>query len=63
MSMYAFERIRSQMGPARRSKPLTSREKEMLVWAAAGKSAADTGEILGITDERSRPTSSAPARS
>ena len=50
MSMYAFERIRSQIGPAPRSKSLTSREKEMLVWAAAGKSAADTGEILGITE-------------
>ena len=52
MSMYAFERIRSHVNPASvtPSRPLTSREREMLVWAAAGKSAADTGDILGITE-------------
>jgi LuxR family quorum sensing-dependent transcriptional regulator len=52
MSMYAFERIRAQVNPVsgQPSRPLTSREREMLVWAAAGKSAADTGDILGITE-------------
>jgi LuxR family quorum sensing-dependent transcriptional regulator len=52
MSMYAFERIRSHVNPVcvAQSRPLTSREREMLVWAAAGKSAADTGDILGITE-------------
>ncbi|WP_210485200.1 LuxR family transcriptional regulator [Microvirga antarctica] len=52
MSVYAFERIRAQMSPERQSagKPLTAREREMLAWAAAGKSAADTGDILGITE-------------
>jgi LuxR family quorum sensing-dependent transcriptional regulator len=52
MSMYAFERIRVLTDPTGRrpAKPLTAREREMLVWAAAGKSAADTGEILGITE-------------
>ena len=52
MSMYAFERIRSHRIPAPSNLPkhLTSREREMLVWAAAGKSAADTGDILGITE-------------
>jgi LuxR family quorum sensing-dependent transcriptional regulator len=52
MSMYAFERIRSHLNPVKThtSRRLTVREREMLVWAAAGKSAADTGDILGITE-------------
>ena len=52
MSMYAFERIRAHLKPVPEQKVmrLTGREREMLVWAAAGKSAADTGEILGITE-------------
>jgi LuxR family transcriptional regulator, quorum-sensing system regulator BjaR1 len=52
MSMYAFERIRAHVVPVsdKHVKTLTSREREMLVWAAAGKSAADTGDILGITE-------------
>ncbi len=29
---------------------LTPRERETLLWAAAGKSASDTGDILGITE-------------
>jgi LuxR family quorum sensing-dependent transcriptional regulator len=52
MSMYAFERIRSHLNPipTHALRRLTGREREMLVWAAAGKSAADTGDILGITE-------------
>jgi LuxR family quorum sensing-dependent transcriptional regulator len=52
MAMYAFERARSIVAPAPRldEHGLTPREREVLTWAAAGKSAADTGEILGITE-------------
>ena len=51
MAMYAFERTRQffdQNGSPHN--PLTPREREALTWAAHGKSAADTGEILGITE-------------
>lgn len=52
MAMYAFERARQILHPGGlpRQAPLTPREKEALTWAALGKSAADTGEILGITE-------------
>jgi LuxR family transcriptional regulator, quorum-sensing system regulator BjaR1 len=52
MAMYAFERARTIVSPAQRkwSDGLTPREREALTWAAAGKSAADTGRILGITE-------------
>lgn len=52
MAMYAFERARQLLNPLpyRGAELLTPRERETLMWAAAGKSAADTGEILGITE-------------
>ncbi len=52
MAMYAFERARQLLAPNPQSgaKILTPRECEILVWAANGKSAADTGDILGITE-------------
>ena len=52
MAMYAFERARTILAPLerRRADGLTPREREALTWAAAGKSAADTGQILGITE-------------
>jgi LuxR family quorum sensing-dependent transcriptional regulator len=52
MAMYAFERARQLLEPHPHGGPsvLTPRERETLVWAAAGKSAADTGDILGITE-------------
>jgi LuxR family quorum sensing-dependent transcriptional regulator len=52
MTMYAFERARQLLSPAahRGADLLTPREREALLWAAAGKSAADTGGILGITE-------------
>ena len=50
MAMYAFERARLVLAPSPRPNPLTAREREALRWAAQGKSAADTGEILGVTE-------------
>lgn len=50
MAMYAFERTRAILSPAPSRNPLTAREQETLRWAALGKSAADTGEILGVTE-------------
>jgi len=50
MAMYAFERARLILAPSPRPNPLTLREQETLRWAALGKSAADTGEILGVTE-------------
>ncbi len=52
MSMYAFERARQLLKPSpfMGAGALTAREREALIWAAAGKSAADTGDILGITE-------------
>jgi LuxR family quorum sensing-dependent transcriptional regulator len=52
MAMYAFERARQLLDPVPHagSRILTPREREILIWAAAGKSAANTGDILGITE-------------
>ena len=52
MTMYAFERARQLLSSTVHRSPylLTPREREILLWAAAGKSAADTGGILGITE-------------
>jgi LuxR family transcriptional regulator, quorum-sensing system regulator BjaR1 len=50
MAIYAFERARQVLAPSPQPNPLTAREKETLRWAALGKSAADTGEILGVTE-------------
>lgn len=52
MAMYAFERARQLLNPLpyQGAGLLTPREREALMWAAAGKSAADTGDILGITE-------------
>jgi len=52
MAMYAFERARQLLKPLpnQGAGVLTPRERETLMWAAAGKSAADTGDILGITE-------------
>lgn len=51
MAMYAFERIRQIVQPDRGTdtNPLTVREQQVLVWAAAGKSAADISDLLRIT--------------
>jgi LuxR family quorum sensing-dependent transcriptional regulator len=52
MAMYAFERARQVLRPQGLfgSDLLTPREREALSWAAAGKSAGETSEILGITE-------------
>jgi LuxR family transcriptional regulator, quorum-sensing system regulator BjaR1 len=55
MALYAHERVRQLARPsAERSNPLTPREREVLSWAAAGKSADETAEIPGITERTVR---------
>ena len=50
MSLYAFEKI-TDLRPRPRTSDagLTSREREVLTWTAAGKSAWEIGEILSIS--------------
>jgi LuxR family quorum sensing-dependent transcriptional regulator len=49
MALYAFDRVHRLVGlPRAPRKHLTAREQEVLVWTAAGKSAWQIGEILGI---------------
>jgi LuxR family quorum sensing-dependent transcriptional regulator len=52
VAMYAFERARLVARKPLRNvtNPLTKREQEVLTWAALGKSARDTAEILRITE-------------
>jgi LuxR family quorum sensing-dependent transcriptional regulator len=49
MAMYGFERVRRLLAPAHAAPRLTPREREVLAWAGQGKSAWETGEILGIS--------------
>jgi LuxR family transcriptional regulator, quorum-sensing system regulator BjaR1 len=50
MALYAFERMRNLRGRHPDEKqPLTIREREVLAWAADGKSALDIGQILNIS--------------
>ena len=49
MAMYAFERVRRLLAPTHGVPRVTPREREALAWAAQGKSAWETGEILGIS--------------
>jgi LuxR family transcriptional regulator, quorum-sensing system regulator BjaR1 len=49
MALYAFDRVHRLVGPLPdRRQPLTAREREVLAWTAAGKSAWEIGEILSI---------------
>lgn len=49
MALYAFGRVHRLVGPLPDRRPrLTAREREVLTWAACGKSAWEIGEILGI---------------
>ena len=49
MALYAFDRVYRLVGPKPdRRAPITAREREVLAWTAAGKSAWEIGEILGI---------------
>lgn len=59
MALYAFDRACELRAPRAREKPpLTAREREVLTWAAHGKTAWEVGEILAITkrtvDEHAR---------
>jgi LuxR family quorum sensing-dependent transcriptional regulator len=49
MGLYAFDRVHRLLGPLPNQWPrLTTREREVLIWIASGKSAWEIGEILGI---------------
>jgi LuxR family quorum sensing-dependent transcriptional regulator len=49
MALYGFERVCSLRAPPRDVRPhLSPREREVLAWAAQGKSAWEIGEILHI---------------
>jgi LuxR family transcriptional regulator, quorum-sensing system regulator BjaR1 len=49
MALYAFDRVRRLRGELPGGKPpLTAREREVLAWAALGKSAAQISETLKI---------------
>jgi LuxR family transcriptional regulator, quorum-sensing system regulator BjaR1 len=54
MALYAYERVRQIARPAESHNPLTAREREVLTWAAAGKSANETADILSITERTVR---------
>lgn len=50
MALYAFDRMRSLRGkPPERKIALTAREREVLSWVAAGKSAAQISQALKIS--------------
>ena len=50
MALYAFDRMRCLIGAVSKNIPsLTQREREVLTWAAQGKSALEIAEILKIT--------------
>jgi LuxR family quorum sensing-dependent transcriptional regulator len=49
LALYAFETVRVFRGRAMPTPRITSREREVLTWAAAGKSAWEIGEILHIS--------------
>jgi LuxR family transcriptional regulator, quorum-sensing system regulator BjaR1 len=50
ITLYAFDRICRLCSPQPAQKRvLTNRQREVLTWAAAGKSAWEMGEILGIS--------------
>lgn len=52
MALHAIEVARRLAHPPQetRAKVLTAREEEVLLWAAAGKSAMETAQILNITE-------------
>lgn len=52
MAHYAFEKLRQfdRVQPIPLRNPLSPREQEVLCWSAAGKTAADIGAILSITE-------------
>jgi LuxR family quorum sensing-dependent transcriptional regulator len=48
LSVYVYERLTEIIGGGVKRLPLTLREREVLAWAAQGKSAWEIGEILNI---------------
>lgn len=50
----AYTRLESSSSPAQWAGALTVREREMLLWAARGKSCWDTGVILGLSEHTVR---------
>ena len=50
IALYAFDRMRRLRGPRYdRKSPLTAREREVLTWAAKGKSASQISQALKIS--------------
>ncbi len=49
MALYAFDRVEQLAGRRVRISTLTTREKEVLAWAAEGKKACEIGDILHIS--------------
>ena len=49
LALYAFETVRVFSGRTMPTPSITPREREVLTWAAAGKSAWEIGEILHIS--------------
>jgi LuxR family transcriptional regulator, quorum-sensing system regulator BjaR1 len=49
MAMYAFDRIRRLIAPAKPVHKLTARQREVMAWSASGKSAWEIGAIIGVT--------------
>jgi LuxR family quorum sensing-dependent transcriptional regulator len=48
LCIYAYERLSDLAGKGFNRQPLSVREREVLAWAAQGKSAWEIGEILKI---------------
>jgi LuxR family transcriptional regulator, quorum-sensing system regulator BjaR1 len=51
IGIYAFNRLVQLKSPSKRCKVLSEREREVLSWTAAGKTAWDTGGILSIAED------------
>jgi LuxR family quorum sensing-dependent transcriptional regulator len=51
IGIYAFNRLANLKFAAKTDKVLTEREREVLNWIAAGKTAWDTGGILSIAED------------
>ena len=51
IGIYAFNRLANLKFASKTDKVLTDREREVLNWIAAGKTAWDTGGILSIAED------------
>lgn len=49
IALYAFDRVRRLSRRVRQKPPLSARQREILTWTAAGKTAWEIGEILAIS--------------